>query len=134
MVAAGQWFYIYGSGVLLAMSAVFLTEMSFPNQQRSAEFFRWTAATYPLYLLGLARASKSRWGATWIALVYMLVTAVMAWILPLFAGEPKLGPITNRVEKFVALSGSPRGAGPGHRPYPLLDWPGTELVARCPDH
>lgn len=100
---AGQWFFIYGSGVLLAMAAVFLTEMSFPNQQRSPSFFTWSAATYPLYLLGMARASKFRWGATLIALVYMLITAGMAWALPLFEGHPKLGPITNRVDHFVPL-------------------------------
>ena len=100
---AGQWFFIYGSGVLLAMAAVFLTEMSFPNQQRSPSFFTWSAATYPLYLLGMARASKFRWGATLIALVYMLLTAGMAWALPLFEGHPKLGPITNRVDHFVPL-------------------------------
>ncbi len=100
---AGRWFFIYGSGVLLAMAAVFLTEMSFPNQQRSPSFFTWSAATYPLYLLGMARASKFRWGATLIALVYMLITAGLVWVLPLFEGHPKLGPITNRVDHFVPL-------------------------------
>jgi hypothetical protein len=100
---ASQWLFIYGSGVLLAMAAVFLTEMSFPNQQRSPEFFTWSSATYPLYLLGMARASKFRWGATLIALVYMLIMAGTSWALPLFEGHPKLGPITNRVDHFVPL-------------------------------
>jgi hypothetical protein len=104
----GRWFFIYGSGVLLAMASVFLIEHSFPNQQHSAPFFTWSAATYPLYLVGVARAGKFRWSATLIALVYMLITAAMAWVLPLFEGQPKLGPIYNRVDHFVPL------------PFPLL--------------
>ena len=100
----GRWFFIYGAGVLLAMAAVFLTEMSWPNDQRTARFLTWSAATYPFYLLGMARASKFRWGATMIALVYMLIGCGMTWVLPLFAGSPKLGPIYNPVERFVPLA------------------------------
>src|SRR5213076_2834975 len=91
----GRWFFIYGAGVLLAMGAVFLTEMSFPNDQRTARFLEWSAATYPFYLVGMSRASKFRWGATLVALVYMLIIAGMAWVLPLFEGHPRLGPIYN---------------------------------------
>ena len=104
----GRWFYIYGAGILLAMASVFLTEVSFPNEQHTARFLTWSAATYPLYLVGLSRASKFRWGATLLALVYMFIVAGMAWVLPLFSGQPKLGPIMNRVDHFVPL------------PFPLL--------------
>ena len=103
-----RWFFIYGNGVLLAMASVFLIENSFPNQQHSDPFFRMSAATYPLYLVGIARAAKFRWSATLMALGYMLIVAVMAWVLPLFPGEPRLGPISNRVDRFVPL------------PFPLL--------------
>src|SRR5207253_704561 len=88
--APGRWLFIYAAGILLAMASVFLIEESFPNQQRNRTFYIMSAATYPLYLLGIARAGKFRWGATLIALGYMLITASMAWILPLFPGEPRL--------------------------------------------
>lgn len=104
----GRWFFIYGAGVLLAMASVFLTEMSWPNDQRTSRFLTWSCATYPFYLLGMARASKFRWGATMVAAVYMLIGMAMTWILPLFEGEPKLGPIYNRIDHFVPL------------PFPLL--------------
>ncbi|HWN95973.1 MAG TPA: hypothetical protein VNT99_13130, partial [Methylomirabilota bacterium] len=104
----GRWFFIYGAGVLLAMASVFLIELSFPNDQHTATFLEWSAATYPFYLLGMSRASKFRWGATLIALVYMLFIAGMAWVLPLFEGHPKLGPIYNPVDRFVPL------------PFPML--------------
>lgn len=104
----GRWFFIYGAGVLLAMAAVFLTEMSWPNDQHTARFLTWSCATYPFYLLGMARASKFRWGATMVAAIYMLIGATMTWVLPLFDGQPKLGPIYNHVDRFVPL------------PFPLL--------------
>ena len=106
--APGRWLFVYGAGVLVAMAAVFLIERSFPNQQRAAPFYAMSAATFPIYLLGVARAAKFRWAATLIALIYMLIFAVMAWVLPLFPGEPKLGPINNRIDHFVPL------------PFPLL--------------
>jgi hypothetical protein len=100
----GRWFFIYGAGVLLAMASVFLTEVSWPNDQHTARFLTWSAATYPFYLVGMARASKFRWGATLIALVHMLITGGMTWVLPLFEGHPKLGPIYNPVDHFVPLA------------------------------
>jgi hypothetical protein len=104
----GRWFFIYGAGVLLAMASVFLTEMSWPNDQHTERFLTWSCATYPFYLVGMARASKFRWGATMVAGIYMFIGMMMTWGLPLFAGEPKLGPIYNRVDHFVPL------------PFPLL--------------
>ncbi|HMJ91886.1 MAG TPA: hypothetical protein VK530_18825, partial [Candidatus Acidoferrum sp.] len=104
----GRWLFIYAAGVLLAMASVFLTERSFPNAQHSRDFYTWSASTYPLYLLGVARAAKFRWGSTLIALIYMLIFAIMVWLLPLFPGEPKLGPVNHRVDHFVPL------------PFPLL--------------
>ena len=107
-VAPSRWLFVFGNGVLLAMASVFLIEYSFPNQQRTAPFHLASAIVFPLYLVGIARAAKFRWAATLTALGYMLIVAVMAWILPLFPGEPKLGPIANRVDHFVPL------------PFPLL--------------
>ncbi len=100
---SGKWLYIIASGILVAMAAVFHTEESFPNQQHGRTFYVISCATFPLYLLALARASKFAWGATLIALVYMLIMAGSVWILPLFPGEPQLGPIYNRVTAFVPL-------------------------------
>ena len=106
--APSRWLFVFGNGVLLAMASVFLTEYSFPNQQHTAPFYLASSVIFPLYLVGIARAAKFRWSATLTALGYMLIVAIMAWILPLFPGEPKLGPIANRVDHFVPL------------PFPLL--------------
>ena len=104
----GRRLFIYASGLVVVMASVFLIEHSWPNQQRTALFYQMSATTLPVYLLGLGRASKFRWGATLIALVYMGIIAGMAWVLPLFPGQPRLGPIRNPVTHFVPL------------PFPLL--------------
>jgi hypothetical protein len=112
--AGGQSFggtrllYIYASGMLVVMASVFLIEYSWPNQQRTSVFYIASAASFPMYLTWLSRGSKLRWAATWIALTYMAITVVMGWVLPLFPGQPRLGPIYNPVTHFVAL------------PFPLL--------------
>ena len=106
--APGRGLFLYASGLLVVMASVFLTEHSWPNQQRTGPFYTACAATLPLYLVALSRASKFRWGATWIALLYMGISLLMSWVLPLFPGQPRLGPIRNPVTHFVPL------------PFPLL--------------
>ncbi len=106
--APGRYLFLYASGLLVVMASVFLIEYSWPNQQHTGPFYQMSAATFPLYLLGMGRASKFRWGATWVALWYMGILAVMAWVLPLFPGQPRLGPIYNPITHFVPL------------PFPLL--------------
>ena len=106
--AQGRWLFIFAAGILTAMAAVFFTERSFPNHQHSASFYLLSCASYPVYLTAMARASKLRWGATLTALIYMLIMGAAVWILPLFEGHPRLGPIYNPVTRFVPL------------PFPLL--------------
>src|SRR5438105_148022 len=76
--APGRKLFVFASGILVVMASVFLIEYSWPNKQRTRTFYQMSAATFPLYLLGLGRASKFRWGATWIALVYMAIVAMAA--------------------------------------------------------
>src|SRR5437660_5712055 len=65
--APGRKLSIYAGGILIVMASVFLIEHSWPNQQRTRTFYEMSAATFPLYLVGLSRASKFRWGATLVA-------------------------------------------------------------------
>jgi hypothetical protein len=106
--APGRKLFIYAGGILVVMASVFLIEHSWPNQYRTRAFYQMSAATFPLYLVGLSRASKFRWGATLVALAYLVILWSMNTILPIFPGSPRLGPIRNPVTHFVAL------------PFPLL--------------
>lgn len=100
----GQWLVIGAGGILIAMAATFHIEHSWPNEQRSITFYQMSSVVYPLYLTALARASNFRFGATLVAAAYMLIYCLQGWVLPLFAGQPKLGPVYNPVNHFVPLT------------------------------
>jgi hypothetical protein len=93
--------FIFMCGVMLTMVSIFLTEHSFPNQQRSREFYIAACLTYPMYLAAAARGSKRRWPATTAALVYAGIVLTMLWVLPLFAAEPKLAPVYRKIDRMV---------------------------------
>ena len=100
----GRFLVLYAGGIILGMVAVFLTEESWPNQQRNHTFYLVSCASYPLYLVALGRASASRWGSTIAAAVYLALNLGMLWVLPLFPGQPRLGPIYNPIDHFVPLA------------------------------
>ena len=77
---SGSLLLTYAAGVLLAMSTIIVTEMSYPNRQRGISFYQVSCAIYPLYLVAAARASKMRWSATGAALVYMAITGVLVFL------------------------------------------------------
>jgi hypothetical protein len=95
---------LYAGGVMVAMLAVFHIEESWPNQQRNRNFYLISCAAYPLYLVAVAQASRYRWGATAVAAAYMAIHCLTIWVLPLFPGHPRLGPIYNPVQYFVPLA------------------------------
>jgi hypothetical protein len=93
---------VFAGGILVCLAAIMMTEHSLPNQQHAALFYKICCAVFPLFLAALARASKLAWPATTVAAVYIGLTAVAVWILPLFPAQPKLAPIYNPVKNMVA--------------------------------
>jgi hypothetical protein len=85
------------------MAAIYTTEYSFRGFQHGADFYRVSALAYPVILIATARASTMRWAATGIALVYMASRMIPGWVLPLFAAEPKLGPIYGPVDHMIPM-------------------------------
>jgi len=93
--------FVYAAGAVLSMLTILLTEYSYPNSQHTAFFYKVSCGVYPALLVAAARASRLRWAATLTAAFYMLITAAMVWILPLFEARPMLGPIDNPVDHMV---------------------------------
>ncbi|HKV08871.1 MAG TPA: hypothetical protein VJ725_12075 [Thermoanaerobaculia bacterium] len=100
--------YLYAAGVVLAVTATFLLEYDFPNDQHTAIFYKVSCVAFPLLLVAVARSSRLPWAATGASAFYMLIACAMAWILPLFPARPLLGPINNPVDHMVP------------NPFPLL--------------
>ncbi|MXX57026.1 MAG: hypothetical protein F4X15_07225 [Gemmatimonadetes bacterium] len=94
--------YAYSAGLLLLTLAVLMLEYSFPNDWRGPVFHMISAGVYPVVFFAVGRAARLRWPATWTALVYMGMTLVMMWVLPLFPAEPLLAPILRNVDRMVA--------------------------------
>ena len=84
------------------MLATLATEyITFPNDQHGPQFFVVSASILPFLLVGIARSSLSRWGATAAAGFYMGITILMIWILQLFPAQPMLAPIMRQVTSMV---------------------------------
>jgi hypothetical protein len=99
--ALWRWLYLYIAGLLLVMSMTFLMEYTFRTALHSATAYRVIAMGAPLVLIGGARASGVRWGATAIAGVYTAVYLAMLWLFPLVPATPKLGPVFFPVTRLV---------------------------------
>ncbi len=95
--------FLFSSGVLATMAAVAITEYTFTSRTHQSLFYIVTGGVFPAILVSAARASKVSWPATTTALIYMLIMAGQVWLLPLFPGSPRLGPIGHDVTQMVPL-------------------------------
>ena len=99
---AFRWGYAYAAGLLVANASIMGFEyIAFPNDMHRALFYQVSAAAFPILLVATARASRLNWPATTAAAVYMAVTAMMIWILPLFPATARLAPIYRNVTNMV---------------------------------
>ena len=93
----------YAGGLVLAMLSIFTTEYHDREAMHLGSFYLVSSLVFPFALVAAARSTRLRYGATATALVYTLVMCVQLWVLPLFEGSPKLGPIRTAVTHMVSL-------------------------------
>jgi hypothetical protein len=91
------------SGFFLSILAILLFENSSRTAMHSGVFYRTLSRVFPLLLVAVAVAGRSRWPATTAALIYTVVIAGTSWVLMLFPAVPKLGPIYQNVTHYVPL-------------------------------
>jgi hypothetical protein len=98
--AIHNWLFVIASGLLL--TSLYGLFSDYMNKARSHSALCYISASilFPLFLMAVARASKMRWAATATAGVYMLVMALMVWILPLFPASPRLGPVLTHFDHY----------------------------------
>jgi hypothetical protein len=94
--------FVYVTGLLIAnVSIMGFEQVNFWNDAHNATYYKVAAGGFPIFLIAAAGASQLRWPATIAALSYMLITAVMIWILELFPAQAKLAPIYNPITHMV---------------------------------
>ncbi len=92
----------YGFGILLLNKAIMgFEQIGFPHDAHNGLYYMVSAAVFPLLLVAGARASTLRWPATTAAAVYMGITLLLVWVLPLFPATPKLAPVYRPLTHMV---------------------------------
>ena len=81
-------------------SFTFATEFMGRWAMHRLSFYQIGCGFIPLFLLAFARASNVKWGATYIAIIYMLSLWAINTTLRMFPAEPLLGPISNHITFF----------------------------------
>jgi hypothetical protein len=97
------WCYMLSSGFLLIMLFTIASEYLNRHDMHQRTFYIVSAVLFPLFMVPVSKASTGKWGATCMALVYMVLMALMVWILPLFPAEPKLGPVLNHITHYQSF-------------------------------
>jgi hypothetical protein len=96
--------FLYVGGIILMHGCFLITEYTENQRQHSATAYLVVALAVPLVLVGVARASEHRWGNIIIAAIYTAAVLAQLWILPLFAAQPKLGPVYQNVTHFIPMA------------------------------
>lgn len=97
------WCFTLSSGFLLVMLFSIASEYLNRHDMHISLFYKVSAMLFPLFMVAVSKASTMRWGASSMALVYMIFMAVMVWVLPLFPAEPRLGPVLNHVTHYQSF-------------------------------
>lgn len=93
--------FLFGAGLLLLLAATVATEYTGRWDMHQSLFYQVSSAVFVFFLVSVARASRARWPATTVALVYSAITYAMLLLLPRFAAQPLLGPIYVPIDRFM---------------------------------
>jgi hypothetical protein len=96
--------FLYVGGIIVMHGCFLITEYTVSQALHSATAYLAVSLAVPLVLVGVARASEHRWGNTIIAGIYTAAVLAQLWILPLFAAQPKLGPVYQNVTHFIPMA------------------------------
>src|SRR5579864_8629689 len=121
-----QWLLLTLGGLILTHSMMGRLEYTDRATMHSAVMYLALAIGPPFVLEAFARPARARWGRTVVAGIYTVVFLLGVWIFPLFPGEPKLGPVYQRVTHMVPLAFPILIIAPAV----VLDWIWPRLEAR----
>jgi hypothetical protein len=99
-----NWLLAIAAGSMLATLFTLFSDRLLPSQMHGIWFFILSSIIFPVFMFAFSRASKSRWGATAAAAVYMGELLLMMWLFPLFPAKPQLGPVFNHFDHFQPFS------------------------------
>ncbi len=98
-----SWSFKLSAAFMLVMIFTIASEYFGRHDMHASFFYIVSGVLFPLLLVAVAVASPSRWAATQTTLIYMLLMALLVWILPLFVAEPRLGPVLNHITHYQSF-------------------------------
>jgi hypothetical protein len=96
-----QILFLFVAGDAVGGQMFFVQEKTWDVVLHQASAYIAIGIFVPVFLAAFWVASRFRWAATTTAAVYTVVTIAQILILPLFAAQPKLGPVFYPVTHFV---------------------------------
>jgi hypothetical protein len=96
-----QRLFLYLGGLIVGGQMFFIMEYTWDVELHSVNAYVAMGIALPLIFALLSQASRYRWAATSAAAVYTIFVISEILILPLFAAQPKLGPVYFPVTHFV---------------------------------
>ena len=98
-----EWMLLLSGGSLVMLDMTIKLFDASRVLMHTARMYLVVSILLPFVLEAFARASGRRWARTTMASIYMGVFLLLLWIMPLFPGEPKLGPVYQRVTHMLPL-------------------------------
>jgi hypothetical protein len=112
-----NWLLLYNGSLLLCLLLMLGYEyIGDQTLMHSAIYYRVLGMIVPVVLVGIGRASGSRWAATTLAAIYTFLWLGGNWIFPLFPARAKLGPVFTPITHMVPLG------------FPVLILPGAMVL------
>ena len=98
-----NWLLLYIGAMIVSVGLTAIWENTYRVFMHTARSYLAIGIVIPLLLVGLARASGTRWAGTAAAAIYSTYALALMWILPLFPATPKLGPVYQKITHFVPM-------------------------------
>ena len=112
-----RWLLLYQGSLLLCLLLMLSYEyIGDQTLMHSAIYYRVLGMIGPVVLVGIGRASGSRWAGTVVAAMYTVWWLAGNWIFPLFPAQAKLGPVFTVITHMVPLG------------FPVLILPGALVL------
>ena len=98
-----QWMFVLTAGFFLSSIFTFLSEFLGRWEMHQASYYQIGSVAFPFCLIATARGSGMKWGATYIAIVFMVFHWGVNATLRLLPAEPLLGPIYNKITTYQTI-------------------------------
>jgi hypothetical protein len=96
-----QWIFLYVGSISLILQMFFRMEYTAEVALHTAFPYIILAIGLPLWMAMFWTAARHRWANTIAAGIYSVYLIALILILPLFAAQPKLGPVFQTVTHFI---------------------------------